>query len=352
MIPIPKSFIPTAIAVSAVTVAQLFAAQMPAPAPSAAPATTVAPNAAGPAFSIAHRGASAYAPEHTIDAYRLAIVQGADYVEQDLGITKDGVLICSHDPSLERTTDVEERFPDRFTEIKAGDKTLKVWFIEDFTLAEIKTLDAGSWFDPKFAGRRVPTFQEAIDVIKGKAGFFPELKTPGRVRARGFDMETAVADILKKNDLIGATFKGRPAVHLQVFEEDSVRRLAQALPDVPRSFLIGSPDLVKQWLTPDKLKELRTFATGIAPAKMIVERMPEIVAQAHAAGLTVVPYTFRLRPTRDEYPNAPPDMRKLIEASVRALPDSPAALTADMRKFVDTYKVDGLFTDNPDLFPR
>src|SRR5687767_1614022 len=83
---------------------------------------------------VAHRGASAYAPEHTLAAYRLAIQQGADYVEQDLAVTKDGVLICLHDDTLDRTTNVEEVFPDR-----------KPWLAVDFTLAEIKRLDAGRW---------------------------------------------------------------------------------------------------------------------------------------------------------------------------------------------------------------
>jgi glycerophosphoryl diester phosphodiesterase len=273
-----------------------------------------------PAFSVAHRGASAYAPEHTIAAYRLALEQGADYVEQDLDITKDGVLVCSHDPSLERTTNVEEIFPDRFTEVTQGDRAVKRWYIEDFTLAEIKQLDAGSWFDPKFAGLKVVTFQEAIDLIKGKAGFFPELKTPSRVRAKGFDVEQAVADVLKKNGLVGATIKGRPAVHMQVFEEDSLRRLARLLPDVPRSFLIGTPDMTAKWLSAEGLKEAKTFVTGVAPAKQMLDRDPQIVTRAHEAGLTVVPYTFRL--------------------------------ADEMRKFVEVYKVDGLFTDNPDLFPR
>src|SRR5689334_1988303 len=82
-------------------------------------------------FLIAHRGASAYAPEHSIAAYKLAIEQGADYVEPDLTLTKDGVLVCSHDPFLERVTNVAELFPDRFTETKVGEKTTKHWFIED-----------------------------------------------------------------------------------------------------------------------------------------------------------------------------------------------------------------------------
>lgn len=303
-------------------------------------------------FAVAHRGASAYAPEHTLEAYRLALAQGAEYVEQDLSLTKDHVLVCSHDPSLERTTNIEEIFPDRFTEITVGGKTIKTWFIEDFTVAEIKRLDAGSWFDATFKGATVPTFQEAIDLIKGKAGLFPELKTPGRVRAKGLDPEKAVAEVLEKNGLSGATLKGRPAVHMQVFEEESLRRLATALPDVPRSFLIGSPEQVARWLTPEGLTEVKTFATGIAPALQILDRLPGLSSRAHAMGLTVVPYTFRLRPATVEYPDASAEVRKMIDEAVRELPDSRAALTAQMKKFIDVYKVDGLFTDNPDLFPR
>src|SRR5205085_11649127 len=99
---------------------------------------------------IAHRGASGYAPEHTLAAYQLAMDQGADFIEQDLGVTKDGVLVCLHDDTLERTTDVEEVFPDRFTMDARSNR--KQWLIADFTLAELKRLDSGSWFDRKFAG--------------------------------------------------------------------------------------------------------------------------------------------------------------------------------------------------------
>ena len=99
-------------------------------------------------FLVAHRGASGYAPEHTIAAYTLALEQGADYVEQDLTLTSDGVLVCLHDDTLERTTDVEARFPDRaVVENGPGGQPAKRWYANDFTLAELKTLDAGSWFD-------------------------------------------------------------------------------------------------------------------------------------------------------------------------------------------------------------
>ena len=109
---------------------------------------------------IAHRGASAYAPEHTLASYRLAMQQKADFVEQDLAVTKDLVLICLHDESLERTTNVEELFPDRAVVDPATGR--KQWLAVDFTLAEIKQLDAGSWFDARFAGERIPTWEEAV----------------------------------------------------------------------------------------------------------------------------------------------------------------------------------------------
>lgn len=303
-------------------------------------------------FVIAHRGASAYAPEHTAAAYRLAIEQGADYVEQDLGITRDGVLVCTHDAMLERTSNVREVFPDRFTEVKTGDRVERHWLVENFTLAEIRQLDAGAWFGPQFAGARMLTFDEAVEIVKGRAGFFPELKVPARFRARGFDPEALVADALRKHGLLGSTFNGRPAVHLQVFEEDSLRRLARLLPDVPRSFLIGSAEGTKRWLHPVGLAEVKTFATGIGPAYHILDRLPEVVGQAHAAGLTVVPYTFAVRPAKDPSPDAPADRRAAIAAAMRTLPATREALSTQIRLFLERHAVDGYFTDNPDVAPR
>lgn len=308
--------------------------------------------AAPTAFNVAHRGASAYAPEHTPDAYTLAIAQGADYVEPDLCITRDRVLVVSHDPTLERTTDVEQVFPDRFETATERGRSVKHWFVEDFTLAELKTLDHGAWFDAKFAGRRILTFEEAIDLLKGKVGIMPELKTPGRLRAKGFEMEEAVADILKKRQLTAATVKGRPAMYLQSFEEDSLRRLTALLPDTPRTFLIGSPEGAAKWLSAEGMKDVRRFATAVSPEKNLIDADPAIVARAHAEHLLVVPYTFQLRPRTDPYPDAPAEYRAMIDQAMRGLPERPEELTAAMKKFVDAYAVDGLFTDNPDLFPR
>src|SRR5215207_8992611 len=91
-------------------------------------------------LNVGHRGASGYAPEHTLAAYRLALEMGVDYVEQDLAVTKDGVLICLHDPTLERTTNVEEVFPTRSSTVTWEGKTATSWLANDFTLAEIKQL--------------------------------------------------------------------------------------------------------------------------------------------------------------------------------------------------------------------
>ena len=129
---------------------------------------------------VAHRGASAYAPEHTLEAYALAIEQGADFVEQDLAVTKDGVLVCIHDLTLERTTNVEEVFPDRVRRGQdAAAAPARRWLVGDFTLAEIKQLDAGSWFDAKFAGARIPTFQEAIELVRRQGRALPGAEGSG-----------------------------------------------------------------------------------------------------------------------------------------------------------------------------
>jgi glycerophosphoryl diester phosphodiesterase len=274
---------------------------------------------------IAHRGASAYAPEHTLDAYRLAITQGADFVEQDLAVTKDGVLVCIHDLTLERTTNVEEVFPDRAVADPAGGPN-KRWLVGDFTLAEIKRLDAGSWFDAKFAGARIPTFQEAIDVVRGKAGLYPELKDPAFYRDRGVRPEVLLADALEKNRLVADP---KTPVIIQSFDEVTIKALATTLPRVPRVWLVEPRDAARLD-SPAKLKEIAGWASGIAPNKAIVSARPEIVGWAHEANLTVTLWTFRAAAVGATF------------ASVRD----------EMTAFLYTIGVDAVFTDNPDQFPR
>jgi len=275
---------------------------------------------------VAHRGASAYAPEHTLAAYRLAIEQGADFVEQDLAVTKDGVLICLHDASLERTTNVEELFPDRSTTVAIEGKTRTAWMANDFTLAEIKTLDAGSWFDKKFAGEKVATFDEAIAAIRGKAGIFPELKTPEIYAGRNVQFEELVAAALDKHGLRGAKADPKTPVILQTFGQSSARRLAEIKIGVPVALLLGSAEGFE---TAAQIRAWKGIVQGFGPAKQIVLKNPDFVKWAHAEGMTVTPYTFRA-------------------ADTGPFKD----VTAEMEHYLYTLGVDALFTDNPDKFPR
>ncbi len=263
---------------------------------------------------IAHRGASGYAPEHTAAAYRLAMEQHAEFVEPDLAVTKDGVLICLHDDALKRTTNEAEVFPQR-----------EPWLANDFTLEEIKRLDAGSWFKPAFAGQRIQTFQEAIDLVRGKAGLYPELKSPELYRSRHVDQVKLFVDVIRKNGLDKPESLKTTPVIIQSFDEEAVRRVAKELPSIPRVLLVERDGDVSE----PRLRVIKTFATGVAPEKSLVAQHPEMVKQAHALGLTVTCWTFRA----DE---------KTTFASVRD----------EMAHFLYDLGIDALFTNNPDQFPR
>src|SRR3954471_23038928 len=181
---------------------------------------------------IAHRGASGYRPEHTFASYRLAMEQHADFVEPDLAVTKDGVLICLHDDTLERTTNVEEVYPARFsTEIK-GRNGEKRWVANDFTLAEIKKLDAGSWYDARFTGAQVPTWEEMFGRVKSHpgVGVYPELKSPPLYTARGLDMAAVFVESVKRHGLDRPESLRSMPVIIQSFDRPTLTRSATEPP--------------------------------------------------------------------------------------------------------------------------
>jgi glycerophosphoryl diester phosphodiesterase len=275
---------------------------------------------------VAHRGASAYAPEHTLASYRLAVQQQADYVEQDLAVTKDHVLICLHDDSLERTTNVAELFPDRaVVDPTTGNKQ---WLAVDFTLAEIKQLDAGAWFDARFAGERILTWEEAVAAIGADAGLYPELKTPALYVARGIDQTRLFVESVKR---LGLHTRPSGSLVVQSFDQRPLKDLTREFPAVPRTFLFEVPD-GPRWLSPAGLAEAARFATGIAPDKALLDGRPELVQAAHAAGLTVTPWTFTTR--------GGAELGRF------------GSLTDEMRYYLSDLNVDAVFTDNPDRFPR
>ncbi len=273
-------------------------------------------------FVVGHRGACAYAPENTLASYRLALSHQVEFVEQDLQITKDKVLVCSHDTSLERVSNVAEIFPDRFQEKEIKGQKIKQWLIHDFTLDEIQQLDAGARFNPKFKGEKIPTFQDAIDLIKGKAGLCPETKGPEYYGRLGFDMEALFIEVLKKNGLNKASVNPKTPILIQSFSKQSLDKLLKTKTGWPMLWLSAT-----KW-TPAMLDEAGKKFSALGPSKG--EVTPAFVEQAHTHGLKVIPFTFRQSETPKQF----------------------AGVKEEMRHFLDDLGVDGMFTDNPDQFPR
>ncbi|MFI7533248.1 glycerophosphodiester phosphodiesterase [Streptosporangium sp. NPDC049376] len=204
-------------------------------------ATPAAPAAAAarPVSVVAHRGASAYAPENTVTAFELAREQRADLFELDVQESRDHELVVVHDTTLNRTTDVERVFPSR-----------SPWRVGDFTLAEIRRLDAGSWFAAKYRDERVPTLGEALRAMDGSGlGLLLEIKAPSLYPG----VEERVADELRRNPAWLAP--GRLVV--QSFDWDSMRTFHRIMPQVPIG-LLGTPPA-------SRLDDLSRFARQINP---------------------------------------------------------------------------------------
>ncbi|MFE7464449.1 glycerophosphodiester phosphodiesterase [Streptomyces sp. NPDC057499] len=206
---------------------------------------------------IAHRGASAYAPENTLAAVDKADALGFDRVENDVQLTRDGVLVVVHDTDLKRTTDVEEVFPDRAP-----------WAVKDFTAKEIAKLDAGSWFGPRFAGAKVPTLEQYLKrVERNRQKLLLEIKSPELYP--GIEKETL--RVLRRNGWLDrAHVKNRLIV--QSFGADSVKKVHQLRPDITTGFL-GTPAVAD-------LPSYAAFTDQINPSHPSVSA--DYVAAVHA----------------------------------------------------------------------
>ncbi|MBO8188027.1 glycerophosphodiester phosphodiesterase [Streptomyces spirodelae] len=195
-----------------------------------------------PPLTVAHRGASAYAPENTLAAVDKAHELGIDWVENDVQRTKDGELVVIHDTTLSRTTDVEDRFPDR-----------SPWKVSDFTLKEMKTLDAGSWFDPQFKGEKIPTLGEYLDRLsRNGQELLLELKSPSAYP--GIERET-LGELRQKGWLDRRHIRSR--LIIQSFDKSSIQEVHQQNPEVKTGFL-GTPKV-------GDLKEYAKFTDQINP---------------------------------------------------------------------------------------
>ena len=250
-------------------------------------------------LNYAHRGASGYAPENTLAAFELAARMGAHAVELDVRRSLDGELIVMHDPTPARTTDVARVFPDR-----AGQP------VESFTLAELRQLDAGAWFGPGFAGERVPTLAETMDLLAGYGlGLLLEAKDPARYPGLAGQIAHALRTVQPR--WLRTAVAGRLTV--ESFDWDFVRELRAVLPRVSVG-LLGAPE-------PAALAGLAGFADQINPAESDVTA--EYVEAVHQYGMAVNVWTV------DE----PAALARVVAAGVDGVisnrPDRVAAVVRD-----------------------
>ena len=247
-----------------------------------APATASA--APGPDVDVvAHRGSSGAAPENTLAAVELALDQKADVVENDIQRTADGALVIMHDTTLARTTDVEQVFPDRAP-----------WNVRDFTLAEIKRLDAGSWFAPEFTGERVPTLEEWVDAVGRQAGMLLEAKAPELYPG----IETDIDKELRSLPVFTQALRADEVV-VQSFNHAWLRGYKDLAPDVPVGLLFaGGPPSEAQ------LADAATWADQANPA--LGDMTEATVDQIHGYGLETHVWTV----------NGGQDMRRAISWGV------------------------------------
>jgi glycerophosphoryl diester phosphodiesterase len=333
-----------------------------------------------PPLVIGHRGASGYLPEHTLEAYKLAIEQGADFVEPDLVSTQDGVLIARHEPNLIDTTNVSEiaKFADRQKTIAVDGIDQEGFFSDDFTLAEIKELRARQAMPQRDQSHNdqyeIPTLQEILELVQQaeadtgrKVGIYPETKHPTYFDQLGLSLEEPLIETL-----VSSGFTDPQRVFIQSFEvtnlKDELPALMAAagidLPLVqlydefqlqPYDFVVsGDPRTYGDLISADSLSTfVSTYASGIGPWKRtfvltepveppvdangdgtpeVTERLTgeilPVIANAHAAGLQVHPYTFR-------------DEEKYLTVDYEGDP------IAEYRQFYE-LGVDGVFSDFPD----
>ncbi|MFN2315336.1 MAG: glycerophosphodiester phosphodiesterase [Gemmatimonadales bacterium] len=308
---------------------------------------------------IAHRGASGYLPEHTLAAYELAVEQGADYIEPDLVITRDGVLIARHENEIGETTDAGTRFPERQATRLVDGEEVTGWFAEDSTLAEIKTLRARERLAYRSQARNgefeVPTFGEILELVARlerahgrRIGLYPETKHPSYFRRIGLPLEEPLLEALHGRGYRTA----EDPVFIQSFEVGNLMdlrtrtglRLIQLLDETgaPWDFVAsGDPRTYADLASPVGLREIAAYAAGIGPHKRLIVPLEPVgslgspttlVSDAQAAGLQVHPWTFRTEALflHRDYAGDP---------------------LAELRQFME-LGVDGVFADFPDVAVR
>ena len=294
------TFRPRALALALLATAACATERTAAPqVPPAASAAVVRQGADAPVLVLGHRGASGHAPEHTLASYDLAIAMGADYIEQDLQLTKDGVLVVLHDPTLDRTA--------------RGPRGNCTGLVIEKTLEQLRTCEVGSWFNQaypqyaraEYAGLPIPTLEEVFARYRHRVNYYIETKNPEEAPG----MEEALVALLDRYNLRGSAER-RDQVLVQSFSQASLVKLHALAPDMPLIQLV--PNIGSAAIRA-RLDAVREYAVGIGPSKGAVDQA--LVDAAHARCLDVHPYTINE--------------------------------TAEMQKFL-ALGVDGMFTNFPD----
>ncbi|KRB77029.1 glycerophosphodiester phosphodiesterase [Nocardioides sp. Root190] len=321
---------------------------------------------------IAHRGASGHRPEHTLEAYRLAIRMGADFVEPDLVATRDGVLVARHENEISGTTDVAEHpeFAARRTTKLVDGSPITGWFTEDFTLRELRTLRAeerlpqvrpdNTAYDGRF---QIPTLDEVIALVRTESrrvgrriGIAPETKHPTYFDSIGLSLEEPLVRTLRRHGLD----RRNARVVVQSFETTNLRQLDR-MTRVPLAQLVdaaGAPYDLKaagasttyaDLVTPSGLADIASYADWVAPNKALI--LPRdsagatgaptaLVDDAHDAGLRVVTWTLRAE-----------NQFMATNFRIGTDPNAHGDLAAESRAFLDAG-VDALFADHPGIVVR
>jgi len=302
---------------------------------------------------VAHRGASGYLPEHTLQAKAMAFAMGADYIEQDLVMTRDDQVVVIHDITLDRTSDVALQYPGRAREDGRH-------YVIDFSLEELKTLNMREGertvdgerqqiypnrFPSGSSTFRIATFSEEIELIQGlnysmnkSVGIYPEIKSPEFHLAEVKDLSAAVLKVMKE---YGYNNK-RDKVFLQTFSWSEIKRLREILMpeaemDLNLVMLAGTEEEYQWMFNREGMREVGRYADGFGPTKSLIidtsldkERViiSDLVKLAHDNGMQVHPYTFR--------------------SDTRGIPDYAESFDDLLRYFYFEAGVDGIFTDFPD----
>ena len=321
---------------------------------------------------IGHRGASALRPEHTLASYGKAIADGADFIEPDLVMTSDGVMVARHENEISGTTDVADHpeFASRKTHRLIDGDPVCGWFTEDFTLAELKTLRArerlpnlrGTRFDGEF---QIPTLDEIIEFVASESnalgrsvGIIPEIKHASYFQHIGLAMEDKLLATL-----LAHTYTRTAAVEIQSFEIGNLKylreKLGKARPNIRLLQLLDAPDkrpfdvvaadgglTFGEMMTPDGLRDIARYADAIGPAfRAIIPYIADgslgqatsLVRDAHAAGLEVHPYTFR---PENEF------LAKNFWQGNDPRARNNAGMIHQLRAYLDAG-IDAFFTDDP-----